>query len=49
MDGLSAQLNDMASEMVDSRSKVSLYAKKLGKIKRVYHSLSTPFNPFFYY
>jgi hypothetical protein len=46
MDGLSAQLNDMASEMVDSRSKVSLYAKKLGKIKRE-TPYNSPFNPFF--
>ncbi|KAG1436580.1 hypothetical protein G6F56_013498 [Rhizopus delemar] len=34
MDGLSAQLNDMASEMVSSRSKVSVYAKRLAEVEQ---------------
>ncbi|KAI8976056.1 hypothetical protein BDB01DRAFT_364254 [Pilobolus umbonatus] len=38
MDGLSAQLNEMASEMVDSRAKVSLYAKRLAEVD---HKLAT--------
>ncbi|KAG0165496.1 hypothetical protein DFQ28_008634 [Apophysomyces sp. BC1034] len=38
MDGLSAQLNDMASEMVDSRAKVSMYAKRLAEVE---HKLAT--------
>ncbi|KAI9254508.1 hypothetical protein BDA99DRAFT_518601 [Phascolomyces articulosus] len=38
MDGLSGQLNDMASEMVDSRARVSMYAKRLAEVE---HKLST--------
>ncbi|CAO3586120.1 unnamed protein product [Absidia cylindrospora] len=38
MDGLSGQLNDMASEMVDSRDRVSLYAKRLAEVE---HKLTT--------
>ncbi|KAI7851408.1 hypothetical protein BDC45DRAFT_515699 [Circinella umbellata] len=38
MDGLSCQLNDMASEMVDSRARVGMYAKRLAEVE---HKLST--------
>jgi chromosome segregation ATPase len=31
LDGLSGQMNDMAEDMLESRSKVMIYAKKLGK------------------
>ncbi|KAI9256967.1 hypothetical protein BY458DRAFT_535302 [Sporodiniella umbellata] len=34
MDGLSAQLNDMASEMVASRAKVGVYAKRLAEVEQ---------------
>ncbi|SAM04687.1 hypothetical protein [Absidia glauca] len=38
MDGLSGQLNDMASEMVESRARVSVYAKRLAEVE---HKLTT--------
>ncbi|CAO3639000.1 unnamed protein product [Cunninghamella echinulata] len=38
MEQLSGQLNDMAAEMVDSRARVSLYAKKLAEVE---HKLTT--------
>ncbi|KAI8089693.1 uncharacterized protein BX664DRAFT_280827 [Halteromyces radiatus] len=38
MDVLSGQLNDMAAEMIDSKSRVSLYAKRLAEVE---HKLTT--------
>ncbi|CAO3614429.1 unnamed protein product [Cunninghamella blakesleeana] len=38
MEQLSSQLNDMATEMIDSRARVSLYAKKLAEVE---HKLTT--------
>ncbi|ORX62951.1 hypothetical protein DM01DRAFT_1379529 [Hesseltinella vesiculosa] len=38
MDGLSGQLNDMATEMVESRNRVTVYAKRLADLE---HKLQT--------